>query len=291
MNANESVEYWKKKYQSVTGSNRDYFIAIHPGMPDWINRFYHRQKLVSFKKLLSFCSPIKGLKVLDVGCGTGKFSILFSKRGATVTAIDLSQKLLERNRRLMPGIYFTVMSAEKLDIPDESIDIVNSMMVLQHIPYENRKNAIVEICRVLKPGGKLMIVESIYKKDSSNVVFPMTKNEWIDSFQKHGMKLVHFHGMEYVVLRRMWSSILGTIVRIIRGRPVTKVNKQEMEHRNIIQLDTKNETGIARRTVKTMLGVIDFLIIYASYPLEPISKLLLTGETAIRGAFLFQKDT
>ena len=63
------------------------------------------------------------------------------------------------------------------------------------------------------------------------------------------MKLVHFQGTEYVVLRRIWSAILGTIVRIVRRRPVTKVNKQEMEH-----VDINNEASIARRTAKTLLG-------------------------------------
>jgi 2-polyprenyl-3-methyl-5-hydroxy-6-metoxy-1,4-benzoquinol methylase len=214
---NRTIEHWRKTYEGLTGGQNDYFLAIHPGLPDCINRFYHYQKMKSFWELLRNCRLSKGYFVLDVGCGPGMFSQLFYRSGARVVGIDVSKKLIERNNAAFPDIRFMNMSATVLGFENETFDIVNSMMVLQHIPYTEQQGAIFEMCRVLRPNGYIMIIESIYAKDKSFHVFPLPADEWIASFEKHGLSLVHWHGMEYVTLRRLYSKALGFAAKLKKG--------------------------------------------------------------------------
>lgn len=279
----EPTDYWKKVYEGVTGSENDYFLAIHPDSPDCINRFYHYQKMKSFWELLRSCRLSKGRFVLDVGCGPGMFSELFYRSGARVVGIDVSKKLIERNNAAFPDIRFMNMSATTLDFENETFDIVNSMMVLQHIPETEQQCAISEMCRVLRPDGYIMIVESIYAGDKSVHVFPLPADEWIASFEKHGLSLVHWHGMEYVTLRRLYSKALGFAAKLKKGAACVSTGRQSTKH--VTGAPVEDNASLSRKLLRT----IEKAIIFLSYPLEPVSKAILPNKWAIRGAFLFKK--
>ena len=110
----------------------------------------------------------KDLRVLEVGCGLGTDGAQFAKAGADYTGIDLTEAAVDLARRRfelfnLPGT-FGVADAEGLDFPDNSFDLVYSHGVLHHTP--DTAAAIREIHRVLKPGGRAVVM--LYHRDSYN---------------------------------------------------------------------------------------------------------------------------
>jgi len=109
-----------------------------------------------------------GLKVLEIGCGLGTDGAHFSKAGAAYTGVDLTEASIElaRKRFELSGLKgeFRVADAEKLDFADETFDLVYSHGVLHHTP--DTEAAVREIHRVLKPGGRAIIM--LYHRGSYN---------------------------------------------------------------------------------------------------------------------------
>jgi ubiquinone/menaquinone biosynthesis C-methylase UbiE len=110
----------------------------------------------------------RGLQVLEIGCGLGTDGAQFAQAGAHYTGIDLTEAAtsLARKRFELSGLIgeFRVADAENLDFADNSFDRVYSHGVLHHTPDTAR--AVREIHRVLKPGGRAMIM--LYHRDSYN---------------------------------------------------------------------------------------------------------------------------
>jgi ubiquinone/menaquinone biosynthesis C-methylase UbiE len=101
---------------------------------------------------------VGGKQVLDVGCGTGRHSIQLKKAGATVTAIDFSERMLEcaRVKDGAADICFRQHDlGTRFPFPDAGFDQVVCALVLDHIADLNLLFA--EMKRVLKPGGRVVV--------------------------------------------------------------------------------------------------------------------------------------
>lgn len=92
----------------------------------------------------------KGKKVLDHGCGTGRFGKLVQDKGADVIGIDVSEKILRTAKK-----YIAIKKFDGLNIPfdDDTFDYVLSFMVFMVI--KDLDKVLSEIHRVLKPKGRL----------------------------------------------------------------------------------------------------------------------------------------
>ena len=100
-----------------------------------------------------------GMKVLDVGCGTGNSAIPEAKKGAEVTGVDISPNLLEqaRKRAEAEGVKarFQEGDAEKLEFPDASFDLVVSIYGAMFAPRPELVAS--EFKRVTKPAGRIVM--------------------------------------------------------------------------------------------------------------------------------------
>lgn len=112
------------------------------------------------------------LKILDVGCGSGFFSILLAQLGHQVTGIDLTAKMIEQGKKLIAGtvtnIELLVMDAEKLTFEAEAFDVVIARNVTWNLP--NPAVAYNEWIRVLKKGGILLNYDAEYAKDHAKQI-------------------------------------------------------------------------------------------------------------------------
>ena len=102
------------------------------------------------------------LKILDVGCGAGFFSIILSHEGHNVTGIDISPKMIEmaknnaKNERVEPE--FLVMDTHKTNFRDYSFDLIISRNTIHAL--DDPELAYREYKRLLKPAAKLIIFDS-----------------------------------------------------------------------------------------------------------------------------------
>ena len=102
-----------------------------------------------------------GGRVLDVPCGFGRHAIPLARAGYRVVGVDRSQALLDEAARRGDGASrptFTRADYRDLPLPDDSFDVaVNLFTSLGYLGDAEDTKALTEICRVLRPGGRLLI--------------------------------------------------------------------------------------------------------------------------------------
>jgi len=112
------------------------------------------------------------LRLLDVGCGTGRF-LDFVKQTwprLPVTGLDMSDAYIREARSHLRGrsrANLVVANTESIPVQDESLDAVTSIFLFHELPPKARRGAFVEFGRVLKPGGRLVIVDSLQIGDNA----------------------------------------------------------------------------------------------------------------------------
>jgi SAM-dependent methyltransferase len=161
--AGEVRRFWNTE---ACGSH---YVQAAKGTPEFYEQYrrfryrveWHIPQLVPF-------SETRGKKVLEIGCGNGADGTLFAQQGALYTGVDLTEAAVASARRHfevldLPG-EFQIENAERLTFPDGSFDFVYSYGVLHHSP--DPAKAFAEIYRVLKPGGKAVLM--VYHKHSFN---------------------------------------------------------------------------------------------------------------------------
>ncbi|HEX3151789.1 MAG TPA: class I SAM-dependent methyltransferase [Gemmataceae bacterium] len=99
-----------------------------------------------------------GVRLLDVGCGTGHHLAELRARGYEVAGIDGSTEMLEHARTLNPGTDIRQADVDALPFPDNSFDFVLCVEVFRYLPKPSA--AIREMARVLKPGGVCLVTAS-----------------------------------------------------------------------------------------------------------------------------------
>ncbi len=100
-------------------------------------------------------------RILEIGCGTGNLTILAQRThpGLEVVGCDPDPRALDRAKRKADGIQFDQGYAERLPYADGEFDRVLSSMMLHHIADGAKPAAAAEAFRVLRPGGRLHLVD------------------------------------------------------------------------------------------------------------------------------------
>ncbi|HET9883188.1 MAG TPA: metalloregulator ArsR/SmtB family transcription factor [Candidatus Binatia bacterium] len=143
--------------------SRDYFETV---AGDWerIRKSYFDDRVASLaiEKLLP-----RNLVLADVGCGTGSLTFELARFARKVIGVDLSQEMLRRAGELtkekkLANVDLRLGDALRLPIPTHSVDAAFCVMVLHFLA--DPQKAIAELCRIVRPGGSIVLVDLVQHK-------------------------------------------------------------------------------------------------------------------------------
>jgi SAM-dependent methyltransferase len=163
------------------------------GRDDVVRKYYRivGGRVSFYEVLLSSCGP--GCRVLEYGCGQGGHAYMLAEKGASVTAIDLSETAIEqaeeeaRTKGLEDNTDFRVMNAEALDFADDAFDVVCGTAIIHHLDLHK---AYSEIARVLKPGGFAVFMEPLGHNPLINLYRRLTPR--LRTKDEHPLRLEDF---------------------------------------------------------------------------------------------------
>ena len=117
---------------------------------------------------------LAGLSVVDVGAGDGKFARAFARRGAKVVGIEIDEAKVEIAKKAAhPDVRILLGRGEELPLDHASSDLVCFMFSFHHVPQALQDAALAEAWRVLKPKGRLHVVDPRPGGPMSDVMAPL----------------------------------------------------------------------------------------------------------------------
>ena len=129
--------------------------------PDWIRQTQdvensHREGMLD-GWILDAVGDVSGCKVIDLGCGEGRFSRMLTERGAVVTGIDLCATFIEfaNHHRVSEEVYLIGDMEDLHEVPSDEFDLAVSYVTLVDVP--DMRSAVSEAFRVLLPGGRFVV--------------------------------------------------------------------------------------------------------------------------------------
>jgi SAM-dependent methyltransferase len=168
-------EFWEKHPVAAAA------IPYRIGTPEYFrayDRLREENESPSFSAQLHEYASFPQQKVLDVGCGNGYVLSRYAAAGAAVYGVDLTRTAVElsRARFALAGLrgQFAVGNAEHLPYPRGTFACICSMGVLHHLPDIGK--AIAEIHRVLRPGGRFILM--LYHRNSALYRVGMAARRW-----------------------------------------------------------------------------------------------------------------
>lgn len=203
-------KYWAdvaEKFQSADAAG--FAPVLHPDAPPWFNQLIDELQFRAIRRALAVAEIPPGARVLDVGCGTGRWVRRYRENGFRAAGIDGQYGMLERARAQRTEAPLLAGDACHLPFADAAFDAVTDITVVQHIPASLQRQALGEMLRVLRPGGRLILMELIRGKDGH--IFPRSPQDWIEQATSCGATLIDWFGQEFVLLDRLFVRMVQSL--------------------------------------------------------------------------------
>ncbi|HEX3844130.1 MAG TPA: class I SAM-dependent methyltransferase [Steroidobacteraceae bacterium] len=198
------TEYWEDRARRFAVAGDGLAAVCSYGMPGFYNRlidFCQRRALEPWLK----AGP--GTRVLDVGCGVGRWSRLLASRGACVTGVDLSPTMIaEAGRRaaasgLATRCHFIVQDSAALEVAGGSFDLILCVTMLQHIlDVGALRSALQRMGRHLAPDGRLVILEAapvrLASRCNTSVFTARHRAAYLGLFRECGLQVNAISGVD-----------------------------------------------------------------------------------------------
>lgn len=138
----DQAELFANRYEVINQNPyKDSFVYSRKRLNEWLDKYMPADG--------------KGLKLADIGCGTGYHLRRYQERGFEITGVDGSEEMLKQARLANPGIEFIQTDVDTVPLPSETYDYTLCIEVLRYLP--DILPCLKEIKRVTKPGGTALI--------------------------------------------------------------------------------------------------------------------------------------
>jgi SAM-dependent methyltransferase len=214
------LHYWEERAQRFA-AERDGLAAVCAyGMPEFYNRAIDLEQRLALAPWLRIK---KDARVLDVGCGIGRWSRLLAVRGARVLGVDLSPTMIAQARRrateqgVEERCRFAVADLAHLDL-GEQFDLVLGVTVLQHIldPVAFRA-ALSAMVNHLAPGGRMILLEAApaaaISRCDSTIFVARDRDVYLDLIDSCGLEVRALTGVDPAPFRKQLVPYLLNLSR------------------------------------------------------------------------------
>ena len=195
--------YWEDRARRFAAEGEGLAAVCSYGMPEFYNRVID---LCQSQALRPWLKAGPGTRVLDVGCGVGRWSRRLARRGAEVMGIDLSPTMIAEARRraaedgVLHRCRFETQDLSQLDAGAQ-FDLVIGVTVLQHIldPVALR-SALIRMTDHLNGGGRMVLLEAAPNRLATHcdtsIFRARRRSEYLDLFAACGLKVRAITGVD-----------------------------------------------------------------------------------------------
>jgi ubiquinone/menaquinone biosynthesis C-methylase UbiE len=181
-------------------------VSVQEGYARWASAYdaYPNPLIIAEQPIVRrLLGDVRGKRVLDVACGTGRHAVWLHEQGGRVTAVDASPEMLAIARAKLPGADYRQGDVARLPVEDSAFDLVLNALVMEHV--EAVEPALCEAHRVLAPGGALVLsvyhawflmkgVPPHFRSDEGSVEYEMPAwvhmpSEYLRALIRLGMRL------------------------------------------------------------------------------------------------------
>ena len=280
--------YSPKEYWSNLADGDDSIDAmglapiLHPLAPPWFNQLIDRLQYRAVRRALALAAVPPGARFLDVGCGTGRWVRRYGELGFSAVGVDATFGMLRIARAHNTKALLATGLAQSLPFSDAAFDCLSDITVVQHIPYDLQSRALKEMVRVIKPGGRLILMEVICGKKPhigrDSHVFPREPRDWISEVEHCGASLIEWFGQEFLLADRLYVRLAQTLYG-------PKVNFVE-QVQSTSSYSSLRESSLAHRVYWQLRHITVPFSVWS----EPAVARICPDSLATHGIFVFRKE-
>jgi len=199
----QSKLYWDQRARRFASQGSGLAAVCAYGMPWFYNGAIH---LLQYLALRPWLRVPSGTRVLEIGCGVGRWSRRLASRGASVTGIDLSQHMVTEARRRTrehkpKGPCNFLVSDVSAPAVTGRFDVVFGVTVLQHVLTAGQfERAVQSLTDHLAPGGRMILLEAAPSRPVSrcdSAIFVAREERlYFEAFRRAGLKCVTSIGVD-----------------------------------------------------------------------------------------------
>lgn len=217
--------YWEARARRFAAEGRGFRAVCSYGMPLFYNQYIHLTQRAALRQWLR---PAVGTRVLELGCGVGRWSRRLAAAGALVTGVDLSQAMVDEAMRRAKAAgaddrcEFVAGDAADLAL-GRTFDLILCVTVVQHILSPDRmQSAIDRMSAHLAPGGRIVMLEAAPSardaRCDSTTFIARTESCYRQAFAKAGLRCLTMTGVDPL---RVKNRFLPKYAKL--SRPVANV--------------------------------------------------------------------
>ncbi len=168
---------------------------------------------------------LHGATAVDIGAGDGAFARQLAGPAARVIAIEIDEDKVATGAQHAPaGVEFRMGRAEDLPVENAAADLVCFMFSFHHVPEEEQVTALEECARVLRPGGRLHVVDPLPDGGMTDIVRPLEDETEVRTQSQNRLRRLAMPQFRLVeqrdyVLTRTFDSFDQVVERVTSANP------------------------------------------------------------------------